>query len=444
MPARNPESRLIMHPQRGGLSIIVRLGSVTGASEYKPEFKPRQDLTPTAPVGEVAPRSCTQYQPALPRIPGASMHLAPAISPLMNCTGADAGGTECISTEPPPRISSRAGNRPRLRVAAFTGGLLAGPPRFRIRQYVEPLAQFGVTIDERMSRLGMYPPHQRALRPAWLLGTLTERLPQIAGSWSADVVLLQREMVSTLPTLEGCTRRPRIVDIDDAIHLHRGGRAARHLAKLADLVIVGNSWLAEIWRAWNRNVEILPTPVDTVCYSPEPSPERPTIGWIGSARNLRYLDNIAPALACVLQRFPGTELAVCCDRAPQLPGIALRYVPWRPAVESAFLASLSIGIMPLDDGPWERGKCSFKMLQYMAAGRPCVVSPVGMNREILNQTELGYAASTIDEWIEALSSLIMNRDTAQRLGDAGRTLAVARYSISALAPRFAELLRSVV
>jgi glycosyltransferase involved in cell wall biosynthesis len=334
--------------------------------------------------------------------------------------------------------------RSALHVAAFTGGRTAPSARFRIRQYVEPLARLGVSLDEQACRLGAYPPRNRALRPVWLAGVLAERLSQIAASRSADVILLQRELVSTLPTLEGWTHRPRIVDIDDSIHLYRGGLAARRLAELADLVIVGNDWLAEIWRGWNRLVEILPTAVDTERHSPAPPPERPTIGWLGSADNLRYLETIAPALARVVTRFPAVEIAVCCDRRPHLSGVAYRYVPWSPAAEGAFLSSIGIGVMPLADGPWERGKCSFKMLQYMAAGRPCVVSPVGMNREILSQAELGRAATTLEEWTEALSSLIADRDAAQRLGAAGRALAVARYSVRALAPRLAALLRCLV
>jgi glycosyltransferase involved in cell wall biosynthesis len=334
--------------------------------------------------------------------------------------------------------------RAALHVAAFTGGRTTPSARFRVRQYVEPLARLGVSLDEQASRLGAYPPHNRALRPAWLAGVLAERWSQIAASRSADVVLLQREMISTLPTLERWTRRPRIVDVDDSIHLHRGGLAARRLAELADLVIVGNDWLAETWRRWNREVEILPTPIDIACYRPSPPPERPTIGWLGSADNLRYLEMITPALARVATRFPAVEIAVCCDQRPRLSGLAHRYVPWSPAAEGLFLSSIGIGVMPLADGPWERGKCSFKMLQYMASGRPCVVSPVGMNRQLLQEAALGYPATTLDEWVEALSSLIADRGAAQRLGAAGRALAVARYSVRTLAPRFAELLRRVV
>ncbi len=96
----------------------------------------------------------------------------------------------------------------------------------------------------------------------------------------------------------------------------------------------------------------------------------------------------------VARRFPGVSIAVCCEEPPDLPGLPVRYVPWSPAAEADFLASITLGVMPLDDGPWERGKCSFKMLQYLAAGRPCVVSPVGMNREVLAQAEVGLAATS--------------------------------------------------
>jgi glycosyltransferase involved in cell wall biosynthesis len=318
---------------------------------------------------------------------------------------------------------------------------MVAPARFRVRQYIGPLARLGIAVHEHWPSLGAFPPRQQALRPAWLVGTLAERLPQLAAGWRADVTLLQREMVSTLPTLEGWTRRPRLVDIDDSVHLSRGGWAARRLARLADLVVVGNSWLAEVWGRWNLAVEILPTPVDTDHYAVRPPPERPTIGWIGSAGNLRYLAAIAPALERVVQRFPATRIAVCCDQPPDLPRLPVHYLPWSAEAEADFLAAITIGVMPLADGPWERGKCSFKMLQYMAAGRPCVASPVGMNQELLREAEIGCAATTIDEWSEALSGLIAERAAAERMGMAGRDLAVARYSVGALTPQLAALLR---
>ncbi|HEV7995845.1 MAG TPA: glycosyltransferase family 4 protein [Stellaceae bacterium] len=328
-----------------------------------------------------------------------------------------------------------------LRVDAFTGGVSASSARFRVRQYIPVLAPLGIDIVERSPRLGSYPPPRHWQRPAWALGSLGQRIPDIIAGWNADVTLLHREMISTLCTFEGLTRRPRLLDVDDAIHLYRGGWAARKLARLADLVVVGNNWLAEAWRRWNGEVEVLPTAVDTAAYRVGPLPERPAIGWIGSAGNLRYLEGIAPALGYVARRFPDVSIAVCCERAPDLPGLPVRYVPWSAAAEADFLASITLGVMPLDDGPWERGKCSFKMLQYLAAGRPCVVSPVGMNREVLAQAEIGLAATTHAEWVAALSAILADRAGAQRLGAAGRALVEARYSLAALAPRLASLIR---
>ena len=131
-------------------------------------------------------------------------------------------------------------------------------------------------------------------------------------------------------------------------------------------------------------------------------------------------------------------------KPPQSGGLPFAYVPWWQAAEIPFLAALTIGLVPLNDGPWERCKCSFKMLQYMATGRACVVSPVGMNNDILAQSEIGFAAASPAQWTEALSKLLADRKMAERLGAAGRALVEARYSITALAPRLAALFRRLV
>jgi glycosyltransferase involved in cell wall biosynthesis len=332
------------------------------------------------------------------------------------------------------------GARAPIRVVGFTGGASAPSARFRVRQYIPLLAQLGISLVERGPRLGSYPPENHWQRPSWLVGSLAQRIPHIVGGWRADVTLLHREMISTLYTLEGFTRRPRLFDVDDSIHLFRNGWAAEHLAKLADLVVVGNDWLAEIWRRWNTNVEVLPTAVDTASYNIEPLPDRPCIGWIGTGGNLRYLASIAPALADVVRRFPDVSIAVCSEEAPNLTGLPIRYVPWSIEAEDGFFSSITVGVMPLDDGPWERGKCSFKMLQYMAAERPCVVSPVGMNRDILAQAEVGLGATTHGEWVSALSDILSDRTGAQQLGVAGRALIQSKYSLAVLAPRLAKLI----
>jgi glycosyltransferase involved in cell wall biosynthesis len=328
-----------------------------------------------------------------------------------------------------------------LRVMAYTGGQNVSSARFRVRQYVSPLAQWGIDIQEKWPAFTAYPPRAQVLRPAWFAATVAQRLVQISASRECDVVLFQKELVSTLPTVEKLARRPCLVDVDDAIHLFRGGWAARRLAAVADRVIVGNEWLAEIWRQWVSEIEVLPTAIDTNKYKPTPRPPTPVIGWIGLGSNLHYLAAIAPALAKVVERFPETRVAVCSDAEPDLPGLPVSYVPWSSDAEQPFLASISIGVMPLADGPWERGKCAFKMLQYMAAGRPCVVSPAFMNAQILRQAEVGLAAATLDDWVDALCGLIRDDDAAKKMGDAGRKLAAKAYSVEALAPSFAAQLR---
>ncbi|MGQ9370630.1 glycosyltransferase [Azospirillum sp. A39] len=344
-----------------------------------------------------------------------------------------------------------APDRP-LRVHAFTGGATVPAARFRVRQYAAPLAALGVALVESHPGLGAYPPRARLLRPLWAAGSLAQRLPAVIASRRADVVLLQREFLSTLATLEGLTKRPRVLDVDDAIHLFRGGRAAERLARASDLVVCGNGWLAEVYGAWNPAVAVLPTAIDTDALAPAPWPEPgaggagAVIGWIGTSGNLRYLDAVAPALAAVLGRFPRARLEVCCDARPglaALPGDRVIFTPWSEAAEAGFFRRLSVGVMPLADGDWERGKCSFKMLQYMAAGRPSVVAPVGMNRDVLAHGAVAVAARNTEDWVEALSGLIAEPERARAMGAAARAVAEAQYGLAALAPRLAALLRGV-
>jgi glycosyltransferase involved in cell wall biosynthesis len=331
-----------------------------------------------------------------------------------------------------------------LRVAAFTSGVNVPGARFRVRQYIPALARSGIAVTEHWPGLGGFPPQARWLRPAWLAGTLAQRLPQLAMGWRADVTWLYREMVSTLVTLEGLTRRPRLLDVDDAVHMFRGGRTAQRLASLVDLVLVSNEHLAEAWRQWTPKVEILPMAVDTEFYAPTPLPEKPVIGWIGSPPNHAYIESIASALAEAVRRFPGATVAVCSETRPNMSGLPFSFVPWSPEAEIPFLAALTIGLVPLDDTPWERGKFSYKMLQYMATGRPTVASPVGVNAGMLAKAEIGMAASTHAQWVEALSALLADRAAAARMGAAARALAVSDYSVEALAPRLAAIFRRLV
>lgn len=339
---------------------------------------------------------------------------------------------------------------PPISVAALTGGREVPSARFRIRQYIGRLSTYGISVTEFSAPLGRYPPRNHLIRPLWAAATLATQLPGILMSHRCDITLLQREILSTFVTFESLTKRPTVLDVDDAIFLHRGGGFARRLAELSDKVICGNAYLAEWFGRCNKNVDIVPTAVDTERYLPDaetkPSGQPLVIGWIGTSGNYKYLYGIEGALEKVMRAHPGTRLKVVGDQLPEfrhLPLDQVDFVPWSEAIEVQAIQSMDIGIMPLEDSPWARGKCSFKMLQYMACGLPVVVSPVGMNVEVLAMGNVGIGASTGGQWVEALVSLLDNQGLRSGMGASGRRVVEESYSINALAPRLAACLRGV-
>jgi glycosyltransferase involved in cell wall biosynthesis len=335
-----------------------------------------------------------------------------------------------------------------MKIAAFTPGPRVPSARFRVRQFIPMLETLGITLDELMTRSSAYPPPQAWRRPLWGGARLGELSALTLRSRRYDAVLLQREMVSSLVTLEPFTGRPRILDVDDAIHLLRGGRAARRLAEISDRVVAGNAYLAEWYGRWNSNVTILPTAVDTDRYAPgeraSEQQEGPVIGWIGTSANHSYLNEIEPALERVLEGHPSARLKIVSDRPPgfsRLDSRRWRFVAWSEAAEVAEIRSMDIGIMPLADSDWARGKCSFKMLQYMACAIPVIVSPVGMNAEVLRDGPLGLAARGEAEWVEALGALLTDPALRDAMGKAGREVAEQTYSVRVIAPKLAAALR---
>lgn len=336
----------------------------------------------------------------------------------------------------------------RISVAAFTGGSKVPGARFRVRQYIPSLEGEGVDMHELSSPLGQYPPESKWLRPAWGLGSLATNLPRVLESWMADVTLLQREMLSTLVTMEPFTRAPRVLDVDDAIFMYHEGRSAQRLARLSDTVICGNAYLGDWFSRFNGRIEILPTAVDTDRYVMCPQPKLDgtdvVLGWIGTSANLKYLEMVEEPIHRILAEFPQVKLRVISDRPPELktlPGGRWEFHSWAAETEISQIQGMDIGLMPLEDSLWARGKCSFKMLQYMSCGVPVVVSPVGMNLEVLNIGEVGFGPRHLDEWVDALAALILDDRYRHRLGVNGRTAVESHFSVKSLAPKFASILK---
>ena len=336
-----------------------------------------------------------------------------------------------------------------IKVAAFTGGRNVPSARFRVRQYQPLLGDVGISVDEMALATSAYPPARQWQRPIWAAARLTELAAAAARSRRYDLTWLQREMLSTRATLEGWTGRPRMFDVDDSIHLLGDGRFAAAIAARCDLVIAGNAWLADWYSNANSRVEILPTPVDASRYRPAArTGDGPVVvGWIGTGANLPFLEAIEAGLAAALERNPALRLAVVSNIAPSFRSIAAdrwSFRPWSEAREIVDIQSFDIGLMPLRDDDWARGKCSFKMIQYMACGLPVVVSPVGMNREVMARGEVGFGADSVDDWADALSTLAADAGMRGRMGATGRGVVERDYSVEALAPRLAKLIGGLV
>lgn len=329
-------------------------------------------------------------------------------------------------------------------IAAITQGVNVPSTRFRWSQYVPDLEQSGFTVSEFGSSCGAYAPARKVCRPAWLVASMAESLVRTLRSNKHDLRFLQRNLTATLLTWEGMLRKPFVFDVDDAIFLGSRGSSANRIAKSATLIICGNSFLANHFSRYGP-VAVLPTAVDAdrFCTGGAPPPSRPVIGWSGLSSGFKYLFAIERPLQRLLQIHPDAILKIMSDSEPKfrlLPANRIIYEPWSPAREALVLREFTVGIMPLQDDLWARGKCSFKMLTYMAASLPVVVSPVGMNAEVLEQGPCGFAAKNADEWVDAISCLLQDAALAARMGLAGRRIIDTRYARNVIAPQLACLL----
>jgi glycosyltransferase involved in cell wall biosynthesis len=313
--------------------------------------------------------------------------------------------------------------------------------RHRMRSIVQPLEAAGWEV-----RLEEFPSGRYGVR-TW------ERRKLLG--WSDVAVLHQIKLSGLEARLMASLTRHRIFDVDDAIYVRKPRRLGdpvdgslwrrRKFAatcRSVDVVGAGNDVLAEVARRTAKDIAILPTSIDTSAYVPTHAgpADAPTIVWIGSPENLIYLEMIKPALVRLSSRHPRLRVRVICSAFPDWPGINVERVPWSSATEAESLAGAHIGIMPLTDDEWARGKCAFKLLQYMAAALPCVASPVGANTEAVIDGYNGLHAQSDAEWERALDRLIGSEDLRARFGAAGLAHVQLRYSMRTYQAGYVSLL----
>ncbi|CRI64471.1 putative WbpR [Thiocapsa sp. KS1] len=345
----------------------------------------------------------------------------------------------------------------RIKVSAITADAITPSSRFRVRQHTQALADYGIDVTEHLPLIGKnatLPGFLGRARPAavvpilapFIAAKVLARVPGVICSYRSDLTWLQRELVNAAYTFEGLLKRPVIFDVDDAIWLTR--QFIPRIAGQVDCVIAGNSFIADWFSRHCADVHVIPTAVDTDRFAPASqcrAAEYFAVGWTGSSSTLKYLLALEPALARFLAVAPRAELRVLCDRRPEfriIPPDRVRYYSWTPQNEASTVAAFDVGLMPLEDVDWSRGKCSFKMLQYMAVGIPTVVSPVGMNQEILRMAEVGIGARSDDDWTQSLLALYADKALGCRMGRAGRLLACERFAVPVVSHQLAALFKS--
>jgi len=325
-----------------------------------------------------------------------------------------------------------ANNADRLHVLFLVPRLDKASTRYRVMQYFPALEESGIRHEIRaMSKTSR----------DWL-----SLLRQVR---AADVVFVQKKLFSSLEILLLRRLSKRLIyDFDDAVMYKDGPASDRQqsrqyrrftaTARRADLLIAGNDYLCEEARVCRRPTIMIPTPLDMTRYIAKPEKTDPggevILGWIGSRGTLKYLKEIAPALEEIGEQLPGVKLKIVADDFFDLEHLPVVKKSWSAADEIADLHSFDIGLMPLTDDLWTRGKCGFKLLQCMAVGLPVVCSPVGVNRQIVADGVEGYWASSQADWIEKIIALARDADLARAMGQRGRRKVLQTYSLQANAP----------
>ncbi|MEM7109943.1 MAG: glycosyltransferase [Bacteroidota bacterium] len=253
-------------------------------------------------------------------------------------------------------------------------------------------------------------------------------------------------------------RKKIIYDFDDAIwledHKERGSMLAKlkwkskvgSICKWSFKVSAGNAYLADHARKFNHNVIVNPTTIDTqLMHNPElykmlssRKKQEMCIGWTGTHSTLQYLSEILPVLRKLEEQYE-FKFRVISNKRPDFELRNAEFVPWQKESEIEDLMAIDIGIMPLTDDPWSRGKCGFKALQYMALEKPTVVSPVGINRKIIEHGVTGYHCTTLEDWHNYLLELLINQKKRIEMGKKGRQFVKKHYSLESNGANFLSL-----
>jgi len=299
------------------------------------------------------------------------------------------------------------------------------------------------------------------VEPKWqpLSGTWKERLILYRQLPFFDVVCIQRRLLSPLEFYWIQKKSSEILfDLDDAVMYRSSSSPRPHslsrwlkfrwMVKGSDVVTVGNQFLRnEVLKVdGKKKVFVIPTCIDTNLYPQKKKisncPEI-ILGWIGTSGNLRYLKKLEPVFETIRQRFPQAKLKIVSNDFYDSPYLSIVKKPWKLEDENEDLISFDIGLMPLNDDLWSRGKCGLKIIQYLSVGVPVVCTPVGINSDIVKDGENGFWATNHQEWVDRLSTLIQNPDLRYQMGLKGIETVEREYSLEVTSEKFFCVLQSL-
>lgn len=342
--------------------------------------------------------------------------------------------------------------------------------RFRFEQYLKALGAAGhhYTLAPFLSPATwaiLYQPGQPLTKVLGILAGFGRRLGLLLTVPAYDFVFIHREAAPIGPPvlewlIAKVLRKRIIYDFDDAIWLRDPAGELTFISRLkwqqkvgslcrwAHKVSCGNAYLQAYAARFNpESAFINPTTLDTDHLHNQVRDQQltagqvPVVGWTGTHTTLRHLDLIWPVLAQLEREGVAFEFHVIANQPPVAPAGfgSLRYSPWRKATEIADLLRFHVGLMPLVDDPWARGKCAFKALQYMALGMPALVSPVGMNPEVVQDGYNGFVCGPAADWEAALRQLLADHALRTRQGATARRTIVERYSVRSNTANFLAL-----
>jgi glycosyltransferase involved in cell wall biosynthesis len=355
-----------------------------------------------------------------------------------------------------------------MRVLALVPSLYDTSPgqRYRLEQWDPLLRELGVKVHyepfecEQLHTL-LYQPALFGRKLRLVASGFSRRLATVRKTAEFDLVYIFREAALLGPPIfERLVYQsgvPIVFDFDDAIFVSYRSPANGYLSylkfagktkticRIAAHVMVGNPYLANYARQVNDHVTVIPTTIDTDKYKPLPRGESvvPVIGWTGSFSTVQHLDTLRGALQKLAQRHT-FRLRVIGTPSYKIPGIEVEASKWQSDTELQDLSNIDIGVMPLPNDAWSKGKCGLKALQFMALSIPTICSSVGVNTDIIQDNENGMLADSESEWVEKMSLLLQSREMRERLGQAGRGTVQEKYSAKTQAPHVYDIFKSVV